>query len=162
MTRMLKILLIVLGASLCAPCFDSPAQAAEDEEDLDQSTKDRKLKEKEQKKKDKKFNDDRVYRFMVGPDILPIGPFTISLYVRGQLVEGRLRIAIQAQNRQAKTALEGEKWAINGIVYPLALRMWENGRPSTEDVLNFKTDTKTQLQRRYSEQVKDVFIESIM
>ncbi|MDG2286932.1 MAG: hypothetical protein P8N43_15615 [Alphaproteobacteria bacterium] len=157
MTRMLKILLIVLGASLCAPCFDSPAQAAEDEEDLDQSTKDRKLKEKEQKKKDKKFNDDRVYRFMVGPDTLPIGPF---LYVRGQLVEGRLRIAIQAQNRQAKTTLEGEKWAINGIVYPLALRMWENGRPSTEDVLNFKTDTKTLLQRRYSEQVKDVFIES--
>jgi hypothetical protein len=162
MTRILKILSVVVLASFCAPAFVGPVLAATDEEDLDQSTKDRKQKEKEQKKKDKKFNDDRIYRFMVGPDVLPVGPFTISLYVRGQLVEGKLRIAIQAKDNQAKANLEGQKWVINGIIYPLALRMWENGRPTTEDIRNFKSDSKTQLQRRFAEQIKDVFIESIM
>lgn len=145
-----------------APTLAAPTWAQSDDEDLEKSTKERKQKEKEQKKKDKKFNDDRLYRFMVGPDILPVGPYTISLYVRGQLVEGKLRIAIQAKDTQAKSLLEGEKWVINGIVYPLALRMWENGRPTTEDIRNFKSDSKTQLQRRFDEQVKEVYIESIM
>jgi flagellar basal body-associated protein FliL len=163
MTRLFKILLIVFAVALITPNTIGPAYAAsDDDEDLDQSTKDRKLKEKEQKKKDKKFNDNRLYRFMVGPNVLSVGPFTISLYVRGQLVEGKLRIAILAKDTQAKSALEGEKWTINGIVYPLALRMWENGRPTTEDILNFKSDIKSQLQRRYTEQIEDVFIESIM
>lgn len=161
MTRIFKILVIVFAASFGAPIFVTPALAASDD-DQEQSTKDRKLKEKEQKKKDKKFNDDRLYRFMVGPDILPVGPFTISLYVRGQLVEGKLRIAIQARDNQAKSTLEGEKWVISGIVYPLALRMWENGRPTTEDIRNFKTDSTSQLRRRFSELVQEVFIESIM
>lgn len=162
MTRILKILLVAISVSLCAPAFVAPVWAAEDEEDMDESTKDRKQKEKEQKKKDKKFNDDRMYRYMVGPDVLPVGPFTISLYVRGQLVEGKLRVAIQAKDNQAKSALEGEKWVINGIIYPLALRMWENGRPTTEDIRSFKADSTIQLQRRFAEQVKEVFIESIM
>jgi flagellar basal body-associated protein FliL len=162
MTRILKILLIVMAAAFSAPIFATTVLAAEDEEDQDQSTKDRKQKEKEQKKKDKKFNDDRIYRFMVGPDVLPVGPFTISLYVRGQLVEGKLRVAIQARDNQAKSDLESDKWIIQGIVYPLALRMWENGRPTTEDIRNFKTDAKTQLARRFDEKIKEVFIESIM
>lgn len=162
MTQFFKILLIVFGAAISAPCFNSPTLGAEDKEEINQPAKDPNLKGKEQNKKDGRFNEERVYRFMVGPDILPVGPYTISLYVRGQLVEGRLRIAIQARDSQAKTTLEGQKWAINGIVYPLALRMWENGRPSTEDVFNFKTDAKTQLQRLYKKLVKEVFIQSIM
>lgn len=163
MKLLLKTLLIVITMAFCAPISASPSMAAsDDDEDQEQSTKDRKLKEKEQKKKDKKFNDDRLYRFMVGPDVLAVGPFTISLYVRGQLVEGKLRIAILAKDVPSRTALEGEKWVINGIVYPLALRMWENGRPTTEDIRNFKSDTKSQLQRRFAELVKEVFIESIM
>jgi hypothetical protein len=162
MKRILKVLLVVVAATFCAPSFVAPVWAADDDEELDQSTKDRKLKEKEQKKKDKKFNDDRIYRFMVGPDVLTVGPFTISLYVRGLLVEGKLRIAIQARDTQAKSALESDKWTIQGIVYPLALRMWENGRPTTEDIRNFKADTTSQLQRRFSELVKEVYIESIM
>lgn len=161
MRRFLKILLIVTATTFAASLLIAPVHAASDE-DQEESTKDRKLKEKEQKKKDKKFNDDRLYRFMVGPDILSVGPFTISLYVRGQLVEGKLRVAIQTKNSQAKATLESEKWVINGIVYPLALRMWENGRPSTEDIRSFKSDTTSQLKSRFAELVKEVFIESIM
>lgn len=161
MPRFLNIFAIALLASLSFSALSSPVFAQSDD-DADQSTKDRRQKEKEQRKADKKFNEDKLFRFMVGPDVLPVGPYTISLYVRGQLVEGKLRVAIQAKDSTAKGTLEGEKWAINGIIYPLALRMWENGRPTTEDIRNFKTDSKSQLQRRYDELVKDVFIESIM
>lgn len=160
--RVKDLAIVILASIFLASPLVAPAWAQSDDEEQDQSTKDRKQKEKEQKKKDKRFNDDRLYRFMVGPDVLPVGPYTISLYVRGQLVEGKLRIAIQAKDTQAKALLEGEKWVINGIVYPLALRMWENGRPTTEDIRNFKSDSKAQLQRRFAEQVKEVFIESIM
>lgn len=160
--RVKDLAIVILASIFLASPLVAPAWAQSDDEEQDQSTKDRKQKEKEQKKKDKRFNDDRLYRFMVGPDVLPVGPYTISLYVRGQLVEGKLRIATQAKDTQAKALLEGEKWVINGIVYPLALRMWENGRPTTEDIRNFKSDSKAQLQRRFAEQVKEVFIESIM
>jgi len=156
-----RVLAAVIGLGFCFSLAPTAAIAQSNDED-DASTKQRKLKEKEQKKRDKKFNDDRLYRFMVGPSVLPVGPYTISLYVRGQLVEGKLRVAIQAKDNQAKSALETEKWAINGIIYPLALRMWEDGRPSTEDILNFKTDSKLQLQRRFDELVEEVYIESIM
>jgi len=160
--RFRGLAILILASLLLATPLSGPAWAQSDDAEQDESTKERKQKEKEQKKKDKKFNDDRLYRFMVGPDVLPVGPYTISFYVRGQLVEGRLRIAIQAKDTQAKRALEGEKWVINGIVYPLVLRMWENGRPTTEDIRNFKSDSKSQLQRRFAELVKEVYIESIM
>ncbi len=163
MTRSLTSLWLAAAIACCiALGATAPAYAAAKDEEQEESTRDRKQKEKEQKKKDKKFNDDRLYRFMVGPNILPVGPFTISLYVRGQLVEGKLRIAIQTKDSQAKSTLESDKWIINGIVYPLALRMWENGRPTTEDIRNFKADSKTQLQRRFAELVEEVHIESIM
>lgn len=157
-----NLAILILASLFLAAPLAAPAWAQSDDAEQDESTKERKQKEKEQKKKDKRFNDDRLYRFMVGPDVLPVGPYTISLYVRGQLVEGKLRVAIQAKDVQAKSTLEGEKWVINGIVYPLALRMWENGRPTTEDIRNFKSDSKTQLQRRFAELVEEVYIESIM
>ncbi len=135
---------------------------AEEDEDLDQSTKDRKQQEKEQKKKDKKFNEEKVYRFMVDRSVLTLPLFMISLYVQGQLVEGKLRVAIQTKNSAARKLLDNEKLTIKGIVYPLALRMWEDGRPTNEDIRNFKIDCKSQLQQRYDELIQDVFIESIL
>lgn len=163
MERFFKIVLIVFATALINPKTIDPAVAAsDDDEGLNQSAKDRKPNEKEEKEKPKKFNENRLYRFMVGPDVLPVGPFRISLYVRGQLVVGNVRIAIQAKDPRAKSALEGEKHTIKGMVYLLALRMWENGRPTTEDILNFKSNVKSQLQKRYLKQVKDVFIVSIM
>jgi hypothetical protein len=163
MLRRWIALLPALAVMICLTLDPTaPVLAASGDDEQEQSTQERKLKEKEQRKKDKKFNDDRLYRFMVGPNILPVGPYTISFYLRGQLVVGKLKIAIQAKDPQAKSILKREKWVINGIVYPLALRMWENGRPTTEDIRNFKLDSKNQLKRRFAEQVEEVFIESIM
>ncbi|MBM86440.1 MAG: hypothetical protein CMM47_10520 [Rhodospirillaceae bacterium] len=162
MVKTLRTLLVSLTIPALLAGLPEPGVAETDDEEVDASTKERQLKEKEQKKRDKKFNDDRLFRFMVGPSVLPVGPFTISLYVRGKLVEGKLRVAIQASDPNAKNVLEDEKWAINGIIYPLAVRMWEDGRPSTEDIINFKADSKKRLKRRFDELIEDVFIESIM
>lgn len=138
-----------------------PFSLAEEKED-DELTQERKAKEKEQKKRDKKFNEEKVYKFMVGRDVLPLPMFYISLYVNGRLVEGKLRVAVQTSSPAARRSLNVEKNALRGIIYPLAIRMWENGRPSTEDIRNFKAEATAQLKTRFDDLVKEVFIESIL
>jgi hypothetical protein len=148
------VLTLGFGAAL-APV--SALKAAERE-----STTERKQAEKQQKKKDKEFNRDILYRHAVGPRVLALGPYSISLFVRGQPVEGRLRVAVQMTSEQAKLTLEGQKMAVNGIVYPLAVRLFEQGRPSTAQIRTFKEDTRTQLLARYPDMIEDVFIESLI
>ena len=131
------------------------------EAEVEKVEKENRDKAKAQKKKDKKFNKELLYRHLVGPNVLPIGPFTISLFVRGQLLEGKLRIAVVAASSTEKLELEGEKNALMGIIYPLAIRMYENGRPSTADILNFKQDAKVQLANRFDDRITDLYIESI-
>ena len=138
-----------------------PFSMAEEKED-DELTQERKAKEKEQKKRDKKFNEEKVYKFMVGRDVLPLPMFYISLYVNGRLVEGKLRVAVQTSSPAARRSLNVEKNALRGIIYPLAIRMWENGRPSTEDIRDFKAEATSQLKTRFDDLVKEVFIESIL
>src|SRR3546814_8611265 len=84
--------------------------------------------ERAQKKKDKEFNRDILYRHAVGPKVLALGPYSISLFVRGQPLEARLRVAVQTTTELARTQLEAQEMAVNGIVYPLAVRLFEQGR----------------------------------
>jgi hypothetical protein len=65
-------------------------------------------------------------------------------------------------NQQAKATLDGQKWAVSGIVYPLAVRLYENGRPSREQIELFKMEAQTQLSERYPDMVEEVFIESLI
>jgi hypothetical protein len=141
-----------------------PSIAAEndDRQEEDQLTKDRNTKEKAQKKRDKEFNEEKVYKFMVGRDVLTLPLFYVSLYVKGRLVEGKLRVAIQTSSPAAARSLNVEKMALKGIIYPLAIRMWEKGRPTTNDISNFKVDATKQLKIRYDDLIKEVFIESIL
>lgn len=140
----------------------SQEKGGKEEEELDDLAKERLEKEKEQKKRDKQFNEEKLYKFMVGRDVLTLPLFYISLYVKGKLVEGKLRVAIQTKSPAARRSLNPEKMAIKGIIYPLAVRMWEKGRPTSEDIRNFKIDAKAQLKIRYEELVKEVYIESIL
>ena len=126
------------------------------------STTDRKAAEKTQKKKDKEFNREILYRHSVGPKVLALGPYSISLFVRGQPLEARLRVAVQTSSEQARVQLEAQKMAMNGIVYPLAVRMFEQGRPSSEQIRAFKDDTRAQLAERYPNLIEEVFIESLI
>ena len=126
------------------------------------STTDRKAAEKTQKKKDKEFNREILYRHSIGPKVLALGPYSISLFVRGQPLEARLRVAVQTSSEQARVQLEAQKMAMNGIVYPLAVRMFEGGRPSSEQIRAFKDDTRAQLAERYPNLIEEVFIESLI
>lgn len=122
----------------------------------------RKQKDKAQRKKDKEFNRDISYRHVVGPDVLPLGPFTVSLYVDGQLTEHRVRVALQAVDSAKKTQLENAKTQLFGIVYPLCLRLFEKGRPSASDLLLFKADVEKQVSTRFKDSLKGVYIESVL
>lgn len=48
------------------------------------STKERKEEQKQRDKEHKQFNREIQYRRVVGPNVLPIGPFSISVFVNGQ------------------------------------------------------------------------------
>ena len=136
-----------------------PALAAAADETS--STKERKEEEKQRRKAHKQFNREIQYRRVVGPKVLPIGPFSISLFVNGQPMEARIRVAVQAMTEQDKITLDGQKWAVNGIVYPLAVRLFEKGRPDREQIELFKMESRTQLSQRYPDMIEEVFIESL-
>lgn len=153
--RMLLAAAALLALSAAAPPV-SPVRAES------ASTDKRQQDEKAQKKKDKEFNRDILYRHAIGPKVLALGPYSISLFVRGQPLEARLRVAVQTTSELAKQQLETQKMPINGIVYPLAVRLFELGRPSSEQIRAFKDDTRAQLAERYPDLIEDVFIESMI
>ncbi|MEQ8815114.1 MAG: hypothetical protein RLO51_20090 [Thalassobaculum sp.] len=153
-TALLAAILILAADAALAPAALAQSEAS--------STTERKQAEKQQKKKDKEFNREILYRHSVGPKVLALGPYSISLFVRGQPLEARLRVAVQMTSEQARIALEDQKMVVNGIVYPLAVRLFEQGRPSTEQIRAFKEDTRSQLIARYPDMIDDVFIESMI
>ncbi|WP_193173191.1 hypothetical protein [Nisaea nitritireducens] len=119
-------------------------------------------KDKDQRKKDKKFNRDITYRHAIGPDVLPLGPFTISLYIDGRLTEHRLKVALQAIDTAKKSELEAAKTQLYGIVYPLCLKLFEKGRPSSSDILAFKAQVQKNVSTRFKDSLKGVYIESVL
>ena len=119
-------------------------------------------KDKDQRKKDKAFNRDISYRHAIGPDVLPLGPFTISLYIDGRLTEHRVKVALQAVDTAKKNELENAKTQLYGIVYPLCLRLFEKGRPSASDLLLFKADVEKNVSTRFKDSLKGVYIESVL
>lgn len=137
-----------------APAFASGSGDAQSDK--------REQEERAQKKKDKEFNRDILYRHAVGPKVLALGPYSISMFVRGQPLEARLRVAVQATSEVARLQLETQKMSVNGIVYPLAVRLFERGRPTTEQIRAFKDDTRAQLAERWPDMIDDVFIESMI
>ncbi|WP_420403582.1 hypothetical protein [Nisaea sp.] len=160
MTRFLTILALAL--MLTAGQADDALSASAGDKANAKAEEERKQKDKAQRKKDKKFNRDISYRHVVGPDVLPLGPFTVSLYVGGQLTEHRVRVALQAVDTAKKTELENAKPQLYGIVYPLCLRLFEKGRPSASDLLLFKSDVEKQVSTRFKDSLKGVYIESVL
>ena len=157
MTRYPLIVVLLALMISGAPMLLSAPAAAETS-----STKERKEEQKQRDKEHKQFNREIQYRRVVGPNVLPIGPFSISVFVKGQPLEARLRVAIEAKDVQAKTALDAQKWAVNGIVYPLAVKLYEKGRPNREQIELFKMEAQSQLSARYPDMVQAVYIESLI
>ena len=152
----LTLACLIVGGVL-SPTFAFAAGQSETD-----STKERKEEQKQRDKEHKQFNREIQYRRVVGPKVLPIGPFSISVFVKGQPMEARIRVAIEAISEQAKATLDGQKWAVNGIVYPLAVKLYENGRPNREQIELFKAEAQTQLSARYPDMIEAVYIESLI
>jgi len=159
--RLRAALLSVMFATALVAVAAVPGPAWAQEQDDTSSTRERKEAEKELRKQHKQFNREIQYRRVVGPRVLPVGPFSISIFVRGQPLEARIRVAIQAITEQDKVTLDGQKWAVNGIVYPLAVKLFEQGRPSREQIELFKLETQAKLSQRYPDMIEAVFIESL-
>ncbi len=160
MKRLLPVLCCMLAVLLVVPVDGQVAYAQE--QDDTSSTKKRKQAEKERAKKHKEFNREIQYRRVIGPKVLAVGPFSVSLFVRGQPVEARIRVAVQAVSEQGKITMDAQKWAVNGILYPLAVRLFENGRPDREQIELFKVDARDRLSERFPDMVDEVFIESMI
>ncbi|UUX51512.1 hypothetical protein NUH88_07395 [Nisaea acidiphila] len=160
MSRLLPILALSLLMA-AGHASDLHAQSAGDKANA-KAEAERAQKDKAQRKKDKEFNRDINYRHVVGPDVLPLGPFTVSLYVDGKLTEHRVKVALQAVDTAKKTQLENAKTQLLGIVYPLCLRLFEKGRPSASDLLLFKSDVQKQVSTRFKDSLKGVYIESVL
>ena len=119
-------------------------------------------KEQDQQGKNREFNRDIMYWQAIGPDVLPLGPFTISLYVDGRVIEHRLKVALQAVDTVKKDELEAAKTLLYGIVYPLCLKLFENGRPSSSDILAFKAQVRKNVSNRFKNTLEDVYIASVL
>ena len=160
MPRLLTIM--ALGLLLAAGHAGDALSASAGDKANAKVEEERKQKDKAQRKKDKEFNRDISYRHVVGPDVLPLGPFTVSLYVGGQLTEHRVKVALQAVDVAKKAQLETAKTQLYGIVYPLCLKLFEKGRPSASDLLLFKADVEKHVSNRFKDSLKGVFIESVL
>ena len=148
---------LIVGLAVVEPAFAQDAKG-----DVGGATKDKIEKDKAQKKKDKHFNREIQYRRVVGPNVLAMGPFSISLFVKGQPYESSLRVAVEAVDQPAKTRMETDKWAINGIIYPLAVKLFEEGRPGVRRIRAFKEEVYSHINARYPDLVKDIYIEKLM
>lgn len=160
MPRLIPVL--SLGVLLAVGMVPTAFAASSGDKANAKAEADRAKKDKAQKKKDKEFNRDIQYRHVIGPDVIPLGPFTVSLYVDGRLTEHRIRVALQTTDPEKKSLLESAKTQLLGIVYPLCLRLFENGRPTTSDILLFKADVEKNVTTRFKDSLKGVFIESVL
>ena len=69
-----RLLFSLLLSSLvvCYSPTNNALSQEKEEEELDDLAKERLEKEKEQKKRDKQFNEEKLYKFMVGRDVLTL------------------------------------------------------------------------------------------
>ena len=164
LTILVRSLAMALALTVGAVTFVPAPALAQDatQKEADEAATKRKQKAREQEKKSDEFNKEQLFRHRIGKDVMSLGPYTISLYVKGQLVEGKVNAAIQAVDQNARVTIQSAKWTVNGIVYPLAVRLFEDGRPTTEDLLIFKADVRAMLDQRFPDLVKDFFIVSLI
>lgn len=116
----------------------------------------------EKSKKRKKKSGEIQYQHVVGANVLSIGPYSVQTEVDGRRVEGRVSLGIETKDVAAKGRLQDAKQAIHGIVYPLALRLYERGRPTQQGILEFKAQTLEKLTARFGDSVVDVYIKDML
>jgi len=82
--------------------------------------------DKKDKKKEEDSKIDRYTRMLKESNYVPFGPYVVFLSRDGRQVKGRVSVAIEAEDSKAKETLKNNKQAIDGMLYPIATRLFED------------------------------------
>jgi len=115
-----------------------------------------------QEKKKKKGGDEMTYERKLPPNYAPFGPFTVTNYQGGQFFEGRVSIAIEAVDVPARGVIWSNKQLVNGIIQPLAVKLFEQGRPTPSRIETFKKEASAKLEARFKDKIKSVYVREVM
>lgn len=118
--------------------------------------------EKKDKKKDDDPKGDKYGRMLKDSNYIPFGPYVVFLTRDGRQIKGRVSIAIEAESKQAKEMLKSNKQAIDGMLYPIATRLFGDGSPTPSHFEYFKNEAMSKLKDRFPMEVKDVFIKDVV
>ena len=116
----------------------------------------------QEKKKKKGLETEMTYERKLPPNYAPFGPYTVTNYQGGQFFEGRVSIAIEAVDVPARGVIWSNKQLVNGIVQPLAVKLFEQGRPTPSRIETFKKEAGARLDARFKDKIKSIFVREVM
>jgi hypothetical protein len=116
----------------------------------------------QEKKKKKGLETEMTYERKLPPNFAPFGPYTVTNYQGGQFFEGRVSIAIEAVDTPARSVIWSNKPLVNGIIQPLAVKLFEQGRPTPSRIETFKKEAGAKLEARFKDKIKSIFVREVM
>lgn len=116
----------------------------------------------QEKKKKKGLETEMTYERKLPPNYAPFGPFTVTNYQSGQFFEGRVSIAIEAVDVPARGVIWSNKQLVNGIIQPLAIKLFEQGRPTPSRIETFKKEAAIKLDARFKDKIKSIYVREVM
>jgi flagellar basal body-associated protein FliL len=116
----------------------------------------------QEKKKKKSEGQEMTYERKLPANYAPFGPCYVTNYQGGQFFEGRVSIAIEAVNVAARGVVWSNKPLVNGIIQPLAVKLFEQGRPTPSRVEAFKKEAARQLDARFKDKIKGIYVREVM
>jgi hypothetical protein len=116
----------------------------------------------EEKKKKKSADQEATYERKLPANFAPFGPYTVTNYQGGQFFEGRVSIAIEAQDVVARGVIWQNKQLVNGIIQPLAIKLFEQGRPTPSRIEAFKKEAGFKLDQRFKDKILAIYVKDVM
>lgn len=116
----------------------------------------------EKDKKKKKGSDEMTYERKLPAHYAPFGPYTVTNYQEGKFFEGRVSIAIEASDVNARGIIWQNKQLVNGIIQPLAVKLFEQGRPTPSRIETFKKEAGIRLDARFKDKIKAIYVREVM
>jgi hypothetical protein len=116
----------------------------------------------QEKKKKKSEGAEMTYERKLPPNYAPFGPYYVTNYQGGNFFEGRVSIAIEAIDVPARSVVWSNKPLVNGILQPLAVKLFEQGRPTPSRVEAFKKEAAKQLDARFKDKIKGIYVREVM
>jgi hypothetical protein len=116
----------------------------------------------EDKKKKKTAEMEATYERKLPANFAPFGPYTVTNFQSGQFFEGRVSIAIEAQDVVARGLIWQNKQLVNGILQPLAIKLFEQGRPTPSRIEAFKKEAGFKLDQRFKDKILAIYVKDVM